>query len=190
MSAVREVLPPPRIWVKETPNDLGPRVGFAWDAFGNGKTSLRGGFGISYEGTLQKRLSLTRWNLPFYSLNQVSNFLDNNPDGKVVYGPVGGGTPTFIGTAPPAQHSGSGAQATGNISGWDPSNPQTSGFTAIVFPDGLRDPDVENWFIGLQRELLAKLTVEINYVGTAGRNLFRAENVNRIPGGRLPEGTC
>ena len=73
--------------------------------FGNGKTSLRGGFGISYEGTLQKRLSLTRWNLPFYSLNQVSNFLDNNPEGKVVYGPVGGGTPTFSGTAPPAQHS-------------------------------------------------------------------------------------
>ena len=108
----------------------------------------------------------------------------------MVYGPVGGGTPTFTGIAPPAQHSGSGAQATGNISGWDPSNPQTSGFTAIVFPDRFRDPDVENWFIGLQRELLARLTVEINYVGTAGRNLFRAENVNRIPGGRLPEGTC
>jgi hypothetical protein len=122
------------------------------------------------------------WNLPFYSLNRISNFLDGNPDAKVVYGPADGGRATFLGTSPASQHSGAGAQATGNISGWDPENAQTSSFTSIIFPDAERDPFVENWFVGVQREVVPRLTVEINYVGTAGRKLFRAENVNRSSG--------
>ena len=50
-------------------NNFGPRVGFAWDVFGDAKTSLRGGFGVSYEGTLYNPLSNSRWNLPYYSFN-------------------------------------------------------------------------------------------------------------------------
>jgi outer membrane receptor protein involved in Fe transport len=32
--------------------DLAPRIGFAWDVFGNGDTSVRGGFGIFYQNPL------------------------------------------------------------------------------------------------------------------------------------------
>ena len=108
----------------------------------------------------------------------------------MIYGPVGGGTPTFLGPAPQAQHSGFGVQATGNISGWDPTNPNLGGLTSIISPDGIPDPSVRSYFLGIQRAIRRDLTLEANYVGTSASHLMRAENVNRIPGGLLPEGAC
>ncbi len=98
--------------------------------------------------------------------------------------------PTFVGqgTNPGNQGPISQAQNRGNLGGWDPSNPNQATLTGIVFPKGVRDPYVYNFYLSVQHEILPKTVVEARYVGTAGHKLFRSEDINREPGSLLPAG--
>jgi hypothetical protein len=72
-------------------NNISPRVGFAWDPFGDGKTSVRSGFGIFY-GSISGNL----WNTS--SDNQPFAIRQSFPDVKSLsdpYGDLPGGVSPF-----------------------------------------------------------------------------------------------
>lgn len=69
----------PRGIVKNYYGTVQPRIGFAMDVFGNGKTALRGGAGLFYERIQGNDIYNADTNPPFASIPQVNNVYFSNP---------------------------------------------------------------------------------------------------------------
>jgi len=169
-------------------NNFAPRIGFAWDPFKDGKTSVRGGYGVAYQAGIYNPLANSRWNPPYYSFNLICDVCGAENQ-VVLYGPQAPGQPvTSTGPDPNV-----GARLfEGNIIAYEPTNANSTYLTGIANPR-MRDPYVMSWFFGIQRELMRNVALEVNYVGTAGRKIIRSEDFNRFTGDRLglisPTGT-
>lgn len=143
-----------------------PRVGFAWDPFGDGRTSVRGGYGIFFEhgtgneantGSLEASAPLVLSTTQPLPLNYPC--IGNVGFGKA-FDPTNSACSLNGGIAPPA----------GSIFPFDVTGIPTKAIW----------PYAQQWSFGVQRELTRDVVANVSYVGSKGTHLTIERQLNQL----------
>ena len=134
-------------------NNFSPRIGIAWDLTGKGKTVLRAGWGLFYDAFSQ---DFFVGQLPFNTFNPGP-----------AYNGIGPSPILFSFTTVPLIQ---------------PNVPIYSGFSdsdVFAVDRNLRTPYIQNFNFNLQQELFKDVVLQVGYVGSQGRKLFRYRDINQ-----------
>ena len=150
-------------------NSFAPSVGFAWTVpwfGGKGKTVVRSGYGINYEGAARNFINVDGviGTVPGINLLSGSTGLDYNPP---VY------TSLANATLPIPKPAGTPESAPFIV-------PTTDRSLTMAAYNHSSNPYTQNWNFEIQREVANNTTVEVRYIGTKGTKIWGTENLNAI----------
>jgi len=128
-----------------------PRVGFAFDPFGDGKWAFRGGYGIFYEH-MNGNESNTDLLEPYDNKTQTTTVTNNSAGNLSGYPSL---NPSLLGAGAPPIIVGS-------------------------IPTKAKWPYMQEWHLDVQHEIAKGTVATLSYVGTVGVHLTRAYELNQI----------
>lgn len=154
-------------------NNFAPRLGFAWQPFATAKHTfvVRGGYGLYYDKLNSRYFNYQLLDFPYYLLAQGYGTPISSPFVQV---PQPGQFPLNVKSAAIFPYGGPPAFL-----------PGPSGVTPVaasgIYPD-MRDfhtPYVQNYSFGIEDEVSVDCVLDISYVGSTGRKLFRLQDENQ-----------
>lgn len=147
-------------WFNKDWNNFAPRFGFAWDPKGDGKTVVRGNWGVFYDRIIGATSSAVDGNTPGFA--QSTQSFPNS----------GATTPKSVNTLVASDLPAKPAAPVTN-------QPVTRVPTVTVFNPNLRTGYLQQVNLGVQRQLTRSTVLDVSYVRTLGTKLFGFLDLNQ-----------
>jgi len=160
-------------------NNVSPRLGIAYDVFGNGKTVVRAGFGMIFvQPSMRTFVNSSGLNLVPTGLQTQLDYSDGT---VVVQAPTGNITSYVQTNGDPSQIS---WNTTGPIFPSNDSQPPIcsidSPCTVPAVEQNLKTPYVLNWNLNVQQQITASSVLQVAYVANHGVKLYSTIDANQI----------
>lgn len=145
-------------------NNFAPHFSFAWDPWKDGKTSVRGGYSISYviDNNITTVLNAIRGNPGL--VGTTVTITDGRLTGRTGSNVLPIAEPTFQVPRTVAQ----------NLTDFG------FGSAFFTFEPDFKTPYVQQWNFGIEREIFSDTALEVRYVGNRGTKLTRGIDYNQL----------